>query len=95
VAAAVIKLARLPDLSPTARRLLIGHRPGVPAYRAWALGRVRAAADLAPIDAAYAELVAHGLMAADGGPLPVLPGESRRPFVLTAEGDRVRRLARR
>jgi hypothetical protein len=94
VAAAVRKPARLPDLSLAARRLLAGHRPGVPAYRAWQLGRVRVPAGLAPLDAAYAELVAHGLVVATGETLAVLPGQARSPFVLTAEGDRVRRLVR-
>jgi hypothetical protein len=91
----MIRPVRPPDLSPTARRLLIGHRPGVPAYRAWALGRIRTAAGLEPIDAAYAELAAAGLVSATGAATDVLPGVPRSGFVLTAEGDRVRRLARR
>ena len=89
----MIRPTRLPDLSPTARRLLRAHRPGVPAYLSWALGPVRAAAGLAPIDAAYAELVAAGLMAPTEVPLTVLPGEVRHPFTLTAAGDRLRHLA--
>ena len=91
----MIQPARPPELSATARRLLVGHRPGVPADRAWALGRVRAADGLAPIDAAYAELVAAGLMRPAGAAADVLPGVPRSGFVLTPEGERVRHLARR
>jgi hypothetical protein len=64
----------------------------VPAYLSWALGPVNSPAGLAPIDAAYADLTARGLVVAGERALSVLPGEERSPFVLTAEGDRVRRL---
>ena len=83
----------LPALSPTARKLMRAHRPGVPAYLSWALGPVKSAAALAPIDAAYAELAAAGMMAAGQVPMAVLPGQVRYPFTLTAAGDRLRHLA--
>ena len=89
----MIEPARLPDLSLTARRLLWAHRPGVPGYLSWARGPASTAADLSPIDAAYAELVAAGMMAAGEMSLTVLPGEVRHPFTLTATGDRLRHLA--
>jgi hypothetical protein len=82
----------LPKLPPDALRILRGHRPGVPAYLSWALGPISAAADLGPIDRAYADLAARGLVVAGEASLSVLPGERRSPFVLTAEGDRVRRM---
>jgi hypothetical protein len=44
------------------------------------------------VDAAYADLEAHGLVVAGESPLGVLPGEVRSTFVLTAEGDRVRKI---
>jgi hypothetical protein len=90
----VIKSARLPDLSPTARKLLRSHRPGLPAYLSWALGPVKTTAGLVQIDAAYAELVAAELVTASEVPIAVLAGEARHPFTLTAAGDRLRHLAR-
>ena len=81
----------LPALTPTAARVLKAQTPGRPAYMSWALGPPKGAADLAPIDAAYAELVVYGLAtAADRGEVTVLPGAERRPFVLTPDGERAR-----
>jgi hypothetical protein len=88
----VLDPAPLPRLSPDALRVLRGHRAGVPAYLSWALGPINSPAGLAPIDAAYADLTARGLVAASERALSVLRGEDRSPFVLTAEGDRVRRM---
>ena len=84
--------SRLPRLSPTTLRVLRGHRPGVPAYLSWAFGPVKAPDGLVAVDAAYADLVARGLVVAGQSTVEVLPGEVRSPFLLTAEGDRVRRL---
>ena len=84
----------LPKLSTNAVRILRGHRPGVPAYLSWALGPIRESAGLVPVDAAYTELAAAGLLTAGEPTLAVLPGEVRAPFTLTADGDRVRRLGR-
>ena len=69
----------LPALSRSSARVLRGHRTGVPAYRAFALGRVRTAGELTPIDVAYAELVRLGLMEAVEPALVVMPGETRTP----------------
>lgn len=81
----------VPVLTPTAARVLRAQTPGRAAYMSWALGPPRAPADLAPIDAAYAELVVYGLaVAADRGAVAVLPGADRRPFVLTPDGERAR-----
>jgi hypothetical protein len=88
----VVKPVPLPKLPPDVLRILRGHRPGIPAYLSWALGPISAAADLVPIDRAYADLLARGLVTAGDKTLSVLPGEVRTPFVLTAEGDRVRRM---
>jgi hypothetical protein len=60
----------------------------------WLRGSVKGPADLAPIDAAYAELVAAGLLSADNMPINVLPGERRTPFTLTAAGNGLRHLVR-
>ena len=89
----MIHPARLPAVSPTARRLMRAHRPGDPAYLSWALGPVETAAALAPIDAAYADLVGAGLMAASEVAMTVLPGEVRHPLTLTAAGLRLQHLA--
>jgi hypothetical protein len=81
----------LPVLTPTAARVLQAQTPGRPAYMSWALGPPKGAADLAPIDAAYAELVVFGLaMAADRPAVTVLPGAERYPFILTPDGLRAR-----
>jgi hypothetical protein len=82
----------LPRLSPDTLRVLRGHRPGIAAYLSWAFGPVNTPSGLAPIDRAYAELLSRGLVVAGELSLTVLPGEVRAPFVLTAEGDRVRRV---
>ncbi len=82
----------LPRLSPATLRVLRGHRPGVPAYLSWAFGTVNVPAGLAPVDAAYSELVARGLVVAGEPSLVVFPGEVRAPYLLTPEGERVRRM---
>ena len=81
----------LPVLTAPAARLLRAQTPGRPAYMSWALGPPKGVAALAPIDAAYAELVVYGLaVAADRGAVTVLPGAERCPFVLTPDGERAR-----
>jgi hypothetical protein len=82
----------MPKLSANALRILRGHRPGILAYLSWSFGPVRDPAGLVPVDAAYAELAAAGLVVAGEPMLAVLPGEVRAPFKLTDEGDRVRRM---
>ena len=75
-------MATAARLSPTARRLLNGHKPGIPGYLSWALGPQRDERALVAIDAAYAELVEAGLVKRHDSALCVLPGVSRCPFLL-------------
>jgi hypothetical protein len=80
----------LPKLCSDTLRVLRSHRPGVAAYLSWAFGPIASPSGLVPVDRVYGELVARGLVVAGQTLLTVLPGELRFPFVLTAEGDRVR-----
>jgi hypothetical protein len=77
-------------ITSTARRLLQSHKPGLPGYLSWVLGPPHNETALVAVDDAYAELVQAGLMAAQDSSLLVLPRVSRKPFVLTAEGERTR-----
>jgi hypothetical protein len=73
-------------LSTTAKRLLQAHKPETPAFPSWTLGPARDEVGLKAIDAAYAKLVAGGLVEPIEKSVSVLSSVKRSPFVLTQAG---------